>query len=261
MLVRELERRLLELVPASAAEPWDRTGMLVGDPNAQVGDIVVALDPTIGAMRFAQDNRANVVVTHHPMFLEPPTSIQAPNAACDPVGARIWYAIANGISVISFHTALDANPCAASVLSEPLGLMPTGELLEETPGHPGYGYGRICQCNGATVADLAERCKDAFGGQPRLWGDTNRSAQRVCLWTGAAGDAPSQCVNRGIDLLICGEVKYHAAIDAIEGGLSIVELGHDISEQPHCEVLVKLLSDAGLPSDAIHMMNLPENWR
>jgi len=261
MIVTDLERRLLELLPASAAEPWDRTGMLVGNPFAEVGDIVVALDPSIEAMKYALGRNANVIVTHHPMFLDPPTSFLPPDTGSDAVGSRIWFALANGLSVLSFHTALDANPFAATVLSDPLGLTPTGELLEETPGHAGFGYGRICLCNGRTASDLARSCSAAFGRKPRLWGNPERSVERACLWTGAAGDAPLQCIQRSIDLLICGEVKYHTAIDAIECGLSIIELGHDISEQPHCAVLVKLLEEIGISSNAIHKMELPENWR
>ena len=68
-------------------------------------------------------------------------------------------------------------------------------------------------------------------------------------------------MKRRIDVLICGEVRYHTAIDACESGLCIVELGHDVSEQPHCAVLVKSLQEMGIPDYDIHLMSLPDNWR
>ena len=67
--VGELEQALLELFPASDAESWDRTGLLVGDPRAVISGVAVALDATPRAVRAAQHIGANVLVTHHPAFL------------------------------------------------------------------------------------------------------------------------------------------------------------------------------------------------
>ena len=261
MLVRELENRLLGVIPSKAAEEWDRTGMLVGNPDATVGNVAVSLDPSIAALDFCMAHDANVLVTHHPLFLDPPQSVKpgAPNA--DAVGARIWQAVRNGISVISFHTALDANPLAANVLAAPLGLEAGNTVLESTPNMPGYGYGRICEAPTRDAASWLASCEAAFGRKARLWGSEDREIRRICLWTGAAGESPQACLEAQVDLLICGEVKYHTALDASEMGLSIVELGHDVSEQPHCALLVESLLRAGIPAESVFLMDLPVNWR
>jgi len=83
---------------------------------------------------------------------------------------------------------------------------------------------------------------------------------RVCLWTGAAGESPLACLAKDVDLLVCGEVKYHMALDAAELGLCIIELGHDVSEQVHCPVLVESLQKCGVDGAAIRLMDLPANW-
>ena len=261
MRIGELEEKLLKMFPASATESWDRTGMLVGDPDDEVAAVAVALDPSIEAIDFACAHGANVLVTHHPMFLQPPEMVKPAGNGHDAVGARIWHSVKSGVSILSFHTALDANPRAASVLATPLGLELSGEILECTPDHDGFGYGQICEAPQLTGAQLRDACAEAFGGTPRIWGEPNRVANRLCLWTGAAGEAALKCVKRRIDVLICGEVRYHTAIDACESGLCIVELGHDVSEQPHCAVLVKSLQDLGIPDYGIHLMPLPDNWR
>lgn len=262
MLVSELEQRLLEAFPAETAEGWDRTGMLVGDPADEVRGVAVALDPTRQAIAHAVEAGANVLVTHHPLFLDPPPMVQPAAPAADAVGARIWDAVKAGVSVLSFHTALDANPKAAAVLAGPLELNPpVPEPLEPVAGHPGFGYGRICHGRTRRAAWFARASREAFGGAPRLWGDPAREVDTVCLWTGSAGDAPFRCLERGIGLLVCGEVRYHTALDACERGLCIVELGHDVSEQVHCPVLVQSIADAGVPAQRIHLMDLPANWR
>ena len=130
MFVRELEAAMNALLPPGAAESWDRTGMLVGDPDAQVTNVAVALDPTRDSIAFAASVDANVLVTHHPLFLQPPTEVKPASGDADAVGSRIWDAVKAGISVISYHTALDANPRAARVMSDPLGLDPLDEILE-----------------------------------------------------------------------------------------------------------------------------------
>ena len=260
MNVAELERRMLEIIPASVAEPWDRTGMLVGNPGDEVRGVAVALDPTCDAIAFARRVGANVLVTHHPLFLDPPTQVKPAAYATEAVGARIWEAVKSGVSVMSFHTALDASPLAAGVLAAPLGLGLTGEVLEEVAGHPGCGYGRLCTSTGTSVGEIAEACAASFGHAPRIWGDAHAVPSRVCLWTGAAGESPLACLAQDVDLLVCGEVKYHMALDAAELGLCIIELGHDVSEQVHCPVLVESLQKCGVDGAAIRLMDLPANW-
>lgn len=261
MLVGELEQKLLELVPADAAEDWDRTGMLVGNPNDEVRGIAVALDPNNAALDFAQNHGANVLLTHHPLFLDPPTEVKPFGQTLQAPGVHIWNAISRGISIISFHTALDANPIAANAMSRYFNVQATGQILEPLAGWDDYGYGRICQAGNVPLSDLAETCAKVFGRKPRVWGSPEHVVSRVCFWTGAAGEAPAACLAQSVDTLVCGEVNYHRALDACELGLNIVELGHDASEQVLCPVLVELAQRAGIGDDSIHLMRLPQNWR
>ena len=46
-----LEEKLLKMFPASQAEEWDRTGLLVGERGLAVTGVAVALDPTVEAIR------------------------------------------------------------------------------------------------------------------------------------------------------------------------------------------------------------------
>lgn len=75
MVVGELERELLRKMPASDACSWDRTGMLVGNPMDTVRGVAVALDPTIHAVEEAHAHGANVLLTHHPVFIDAPDAL------------------------------------------------------------------------------------------------------------------------------------------------------------------------------------------
>ncbi len=71
--------------------------MTVGDPARLVTGVAVALDPTVEAIENAANAGANVLVTHHPAFLQPPYSFcrprrwrPNPGAACGAPSARAW---------------------------------------------------------------------------------------------------------------------------------------------------------------------------
>ena len=68
------------------------------------------------------------------------------------------------------------------------------------------------------------------------------------------------CLNQGIECLICGEIKYHEALDASLSGLSIIELGHDVSEFPLCAVLATHVQAAGVAKERITMIDQKDNW-
>ena len=72
MQVRDLERLVFERFPRQLAESWDRPGLSVGDPTEEVACIACALDPTPTNVRAAASLGANVLLTHHPAFLDPP---------------------------------------------------------------------------------------------------------------------------------------------------------------------------------------------
>ena len=100
-LVGELVSALNRMFPPADAEPWDRTGLLVGDPSAKIEGVACALDPTVPAVREAAQLGANVLVTHHPAFLDAPDEFMPLSArACVPgsvvfEAARLGVALAN----------------------------------------------------------------------------------------------------------------------------------------------------------------------
>lgn len=261
--VGQLEEALLELFPADDAEEWDRTGMLVGDALQPVAGVCVALDPTVEAIRETRALAANVLVTHHPLFLDPLVSLAPAERCGDAVGARVWEAVTAGVAVMSFHTALDVSPLAAQVLPGILGLSLEG-ILEAVRTAPIRGYGQICvpqpgEC--LTLDGLADRCQSAFQSIPRVWGPGSRRLSRIVTCTGAAGDDLALACEAGMDCVVAGEVRYHKALDAVSRGLCVIELGHDISEYPLTSILVSSIRNVGIDSESIRVLGRANNWR
>ncbi len=265
MTIGELERALLREFPAADAEAWDRTGLLVGERGLPVAKVAVALDPTVDAIDQAARIGASVLITHHPAFLTPPAAFAPePSVAASP-GAGVWAAIRNQVALMSFHTALDVSPNAARVLPGMLGLRFTGRFACPLATSRRKGYGQVCEVPGnedapETLARLAARCTAVFGRAPRVWGSADAPVRRAVTATGSAGEVGSAALALGADVLICGEVKYHAALDLSRAGLAVIELGHDVSELPLVAVLAEACGRIGVPDDAIIAIDQTDNW-
>lgn len=265
LLVGDLERALLREIPACDACTWDRTGMLVGNPLDAVRGVAVALDPTIPAIKAAQQAGANVLLTHHPVFIDAPEMFTPASMQGHTPGAVIRYACERGISILSFHTALDVSLAGLDALPSLLRLEGIDTLEPLSEGSM-KGFGRICvpegeeADTGISLRHLSARCVSMLGTLPRVWGSPDRMLRRIVTSGGSAGSMIDACFDKGIDCMICGEVKYHEALDASLSGLCLIELGHDVSEFPLCTLLAAHAEAAGVSHDCITMIDQKNNW-
>ena len=265
VLVGELENYLLREMPARDACSWDRTGMLVGNPLDVVRGVAIALDPTIPTLKAAKEAGANVVVTHHPVFIDAPDSFVPASIQGHTPGAVIRFACEQNISIMSFHTALDVSVAGLAALPKLLRLKPTG-VLEPLEQGSYKGFGQICEPTdtdddqGISLRHLSARCVSVFEALPRVWGSSDRVVTRIVTCGGSASSLIQDCLDQGIECLICGEAKYHEALDASLSGLSIIELGHDVSEFPLCALLAAQVKAAGIAQDCITMIDQKNKW-
>ncbi|MDO5042453.1 MAG: Nif3-like dinuclear metal center hexameric protein [Slackia sp.] len=261
--VGQLVRGLSALFDPRDAEPWDRTGLLVGDPSAPLAGVACALDATFDAVCRAEAFGANVLLTHHPAYLDPPAPIGPRASGATAAGEVVYEAVRRGIALVNYHTALDVSAPAQKMLPGLLGLVRTG-VLDPLGRDEGLGYGQICAIAPSdapmTLESLSLRCTAVFGRAPRVWGDMNASVTTAATWTGSAGPACELCLAKGVEVLVCGEVKYHTALDAASAGLSIIELGHDVSELPFAAVLAEAVAGLGVSRESITCLAQDCNW-
>ena len=117
--VADVVRALGAAAPWGQAAEWDRVGLHVGDPAAEVSGVLVALDATPGVVDEAVERGCNVLVTHHPLLFKPVGRVTAD----DPVGGLVLTMARAGVAHVAAHTNLDAAADGVSVaLAEQLGL-------------------------------------------------------------------------------------------------------------------------------------------
>lgn len=90
--------------PTRYADDWDRVGLVCGDPDADVRRLLLAVDPALAVADEAIEERADLVIVHHPLLLKGVHSV----AANTPKGKVIHRLLGAGASLYAAHTNADA---------------------------------------------------------------------------------------------------------------------------------------------------------
>ena len=107
------------IAPLSLAEEWDNCGLQVGDPEAEVNRVLVALTPLPEVFEEAEEKGADFLLFHHPLIFDPLKTIVISSYP----GDLLARAISNSLAVYAAHTSYDAAPAGVSVaLARTLGL-------------------------------------------------------------------------------------------------------------------------------------------
>lgn len=92
------------------ADDWDAVGTVAGDPAAPVRKILFAVDPVQAVVDEAVEWGADLLVTHHPLWLKGVTSV----SASTPKGRVVHTLISHGIALHTCHTNADSPPLGVS---------------------------------------------------------------------------------------------------------------------------------------------------
>jgi dinuclear metal center YbgI/SA1388 family protein len=339
--VGDVARIIERAAPLVLALPDDNPGLQAGRTDAGVGGILVALDPTPAAVRRAVRAKADLLVTHHPLFMDPLRRIDTGTAT----GAAAAAALGAGISVYAAHTNLDAAPEGLAVavakrlgIAEPRFLHPVngpawvkvvvfvpvaaaerlhaamaaagagalghydscaflarGEGLFRplagarpavgTPGklervpevrlemiageaelpavlaaihreHPYEvpaidclaqrpaplgGFGCVGRVGTTSLGAFVRGAARALGAEARVSGARVSRVRTVAVCPGSGGRLVPLAAAAGADVFVTGEIRYHNMREAEHHGIAIVELGHDRTEMPAVDLLVRLI--------------------
>ncbi len=225
MIIRDVTAFMETLAPAMLAEEWDNVGLLVGDADAMLDTVAVALDVTPEAIAFAKEQGAQLIVSHHPLIFSPVKRLNAPSA--------LYQLAVSGIAAFAAHTNLDAAVGGVNdVLADALGLVDVQEAFD--------GIGRIGTLREAlSPSDFAllvgERLQTAV--QLREGVGVIRT---VALVSGAGGDFAAQAQ---ADAFVTGEIKHHEWLE-IPRSMTVIAAGHYATENVVVDPLCTRLSEA-----------------
>lgn len=119
MKIKQILTALEAALPLWMQENWDNSGLQVGDPEAEVTGVLIALDPLEAVIEEAVRCGCNLVVTHHPLLFR---GLKRISTSTD-VERAVRLAIRHDITVYSAHTNADNAPEGLNcLLARELGL-------------------------------------------------------------------------------------------------------------------------------------------
>jgi len=119
-----------------------------------------------------------------------------------------------------------------------------------------YSLGRIGYLDSVMrLRDYAVRVKEQLGlDSIRIAGDQNIQIKKVAVISGAGASLLDKALAAKADVLVTGDVKYHEAREAVARGISIIDAGHQGTEEIVVPFLRDFLEKQG------KLMNLPVSF-
>ena len=214
---------------------YDNSGILI-DAGEEIAGVLFSLDLSFAAIEKALENKANLIVTHHPAIYGKIDGIRADDFA--PLGEKLVLALKNGISVISMHLNLDT---VQGGIDESLA---QGICLSAGAGtrlpqnvevmHPlsGGGYGRAYDVEITPLKKLVENIKKTFQTERVTVYERKKEIGRVASFCGGGADeeAVAFACGQGADAIVSSDFKHHVITLALEKNLTVIALTHYASE-------------------------------
>lgn len=126
MKIKELLHWLESVAPPAYQESYDNSGLIVGDPEAEIKGVLTSLDATEAIVKEAIERGCNVIVAHHPIVFKGLKQLTGQNY----VERTIIAAIKNDVAIYAIHTNLDNvfHQGVNSKIAEKIGLQNTAIL-------------------------------------------------------------------------------------------------------------------------------------
>lgn len=214
-------------------EDFDNDGiMLCKNVSSPVKTAVVCLEINEQCIDFASENKAQLIITHHPYIFRPLKHITGTEYS------NTEKLMKNNISVISFHTRLD---CAQGGVNDALAASLCLSDIMGFAGKTGH-LGRIGKTDREySPLEFAEfiREKLSCGTVRAAFPDKNMKIKTAAVLGGAGKDYICEAKLSGADAYVTADLSHNSFIDAKNLGLAIFDAGHYYTENVIVDALMK----------------------
>ena len=234
---------LFELrIPSKMKMDFDNVGLLVGTSDAEVRKVLVSLDITDEVINEAKELKAELIVSHHPLFFELKSITNTTG-----VGRKVIELLTNRISAVCLHTNLDAADGGVNdVLMTKLGgkvtdvLKPAGEY----PDGRIYGIGRIGMLLSPTSFErFLEVAKTSLNANGLRYHNAGRQVHKIACCGGSGGDELDAAAEAGCDTYVTADIKYNRFLSAKEYGINLIDGDHFCTENVIVPVIADMLAE------------------
>lgn len=253
--VQDIYNQLNQIAPVQYQMSFDNAGFLVGDRNAAVSKVLVALDITDDVISEAAELGAELIVAHHPLLFHPLKHVWAE----DVVGRKVIALAKHNIAAICMHTNLDiADGGVNDALMAKLGARVTG-LLEpagtDETGKP-LGCGRVGELEESmTLPNFLHYITEKLNVSGLRYCSGGRDVKHIAVCGGSGGEMLELAREKGCDTFVTADVKYDRFLAAKELGVNLIDADHFCTENVVIPVLREKLQTA-FPAVAFQISSL-----
>jgi dinuclear metal center YbgI/SA1388 family protein len=252
--VKDVVDIMESIAPSKLKDSYDNVGLMVGDKENNVSNILIALDCTLKVISEAIERNCSLILTHHPILFRKPSAITTESL----LGTKLIELIKNNIDVYSSHTNLDKvqggmNDIIVNILG-----YETSEVMELQEGdNEGSGVGRLVTLNQpTTLLSLCDKIKTSLKvSNLRYSGEDEKNIEKIAIINGSGTDYFHIAKALKADCIITGDTTYHYVSDLLEDGIAIVDPGHFATEWPamksFSDLLKGRLTEAGFYNSVI----------
>ncbi len=283
-LLSEIADCFEALAPLALQEPYDNSGLQIGNPALQVESALVALDLNEQVVDEALALGANLIISHHPLIFKGLKRLTQATM----VERIVHRCILHNIALYACHTNLDAASGGVSYrLAQKLGIE-NGAILEPRSGlltdevvkalrdsHPyeeqafnlfqmqnktrdtGFGWVGLLPESCSPEEFLLQVKKILGTGALRYSTLPARAIHKVAVCGGSGAELLSAALAAGADAYITADVKYHTFQEA-EGRLLLIDAGHYETEQFTKELFYDVLTKK-FNNFAVHISKVKTN--
>jgi len=248
VLLREIIHSIESVAPRSAQENWDNSGMQIGDTGREVSSVLLTTDVTEDVVNESIISGCQLIISHHPLLFHGLKQVcgQSPQARI------VAKAIQHDIAIYSAHTNLDSVAGGINTrLAEKLGLERISGLVDERMsglvGERKIGLGAIGELPEAMpfeafIAHVRDILQCTYVRYTRGKNDT---VKRVALCGGSGAEFIETAIERGADVYLTADCKYHEFQDAA-GRIGLIDIDHWYSERHAREIFRDIIEPLGV---------------
>lgn len=252
-LLQELDR----ICPWEYQEDFDNSGLQVGDEDDDCHQVLLAFDFTEAILDEAIEKGCDTIITHHPFLFRGVKSIHTQ----DWQGKMIYKLIENKVALIAMHTNLDKIDFGVNMkLAADLGLENTRVFLVEESG---CGLGAVGTLPAPQkFGDFVQAVKQNLH-RPcvKYVGDENKEVMSIGVLGGAGAEFLATARDKGLDVYLSSDFKYHDAQKAQNIDMCIIDAGHFGTEVGVVEALGQKLENELPELEICISKNMNDYWQ
>ncbi|MFM1825729.1 MAG: hypothetical protein RLZZ37_364 [Actinomycetota bacterium] len=245
--------------PKSLASDWDSIGLIIGKQKNVIKKILLTVDITKDIVNEALENGIDLIISHHPLMLEP-VEVEDVRKYKENIKELM---IEKNLSLYVAHTNADAakggvNDSLAKILN-----------LKNVKSFGPNNIGRYGQLEKSEKLErIIQSLKRIFPSSQNailVSGNLNKQINSIAVCGGSGSFLLEQVRNLNIDLFISADLKHHSVLDNKElSGPALISLSHWASERIWLDdfliQLTKDLQKSNLNSEVLITTRTTDPW-